>query len=675
MAMSRSCFRKVVGFVFTLWFWGAAAGQATAELFPLHDSIRPNVSFWRDIYSKYTTNQGLLHDRQNLAIVYEMVELIDEREAGARQINKNRIDGAREKYERILKKLAQGERPATIDEIRVAALFGSEAGPAEFLTASEQIRFQLGQSNRFRDGVIRSGAYLDEIKRIIRSYNLPEDLAYLPHVESSFNHEAYSKFGAAGLWQFTRETGKQYMTVDYAVDERRDPIRATHAAAQYLRQSFDDLQCWPSAITSYNYGQAGMRRAKQAKGSYEAIFREYSEGWFKFASRNFYPEFLAAREVAKNYRLHFGELNLAPPLKASEIKLSGFMPVTEVSRRLSVNMETLQQLNPALREPIFTGQKYIPKDYVLRIPEKNNQQLVALMNTLDREVAQTAQKKSQFYRVKRGDTASSIARSQGIPLGELIAANQLNKRATVYVGQNLRIPGKGETTTLAAGHVKRQVSTQVKSVPQPPPAPVQLAKLSLPEEVVADVPPEKIIPEAAAPAEPLPASPAETETATAPGEVNPAVVTGNLAVEKVFSENNRTYGYIRVEPSETLGHFSDWSKTPLNDLRMLNGLSGKEGLQVHQQIKIPLDQVVKELFEERRYEYHKEIEEDFFTAFRTEGVRVYQIKKGDSIWSLCRDEFEVPFWLLKKYNESVDFNNLKPSQEIIVPIVEMIGEG
>jgi membrane-bound lytic murein transglycosylase D len=664
--MIRERVRMVIGVAFALYFWGAAAGQAAAELFPLYECIRPNVSFWKDIYSKYSTSQGVLHDRQNLGIVYEVVELIDEREAGARQLNKKRIDDARGKYEGILERLARGGRPATLEEIRVSALFGANADPADFRTASEQIRLQIGQSDRFREGVVRSGAYLEEIKRIVRSYDLPEDLAYIPHVESSFNYNAYSKFGAAGLWQFTRETGKQFMTVDYAVDERRDPIRATHAAAQYLRRSYDELQCWPSAITSYNYGQAGMRRAQQAKGSYDVIFREYSEGWFKFASRNFYPEFLAAREVAKNYRTHFGELKLASAKRASEIKLTGFMPITELSRRLNVNIETLQELNPALREPIFTGQKYIPKDYVLRIPEKNDQQLTALMASLDRELAQPTQKRSQFYQVRRGDTASSIARAQGLKLSELMTANQLDRRATIYVGQNLRIPGKDEVTTLAAGQTKRQV---VPVVPEPAPQPVQVAMLSVPEQVEADISLESLL--AAIEPQDLPVPDLKSLVYA----VNPAVVTGNLSVEKVVTEKGFSYGLIRVEPSETLGHFADWLKVSINAIQKLNGLSNKAAIRVHQQIKIPLDQVSKELFEERRYEYHKEIEEDFFTAFRSEGVRVYRVKKGDSIWSLCRDNFEVPFWLLKKYNESMDFNNLKPAQEIVVPIVERISEG
>ncbi|MEJ2221529.1 MAG: lytic transglycosylase domain-containing protein [Desulfobacterales bacterium] len=154
------------------------------------------------------------------------------------------------------------------------------------------LRCQIGQKDPFRQGIIRSGAYLTEMKQIFHDAGLPEDLVYLPHVESSFNPEAYSKFGAAGMWQFTRSTGKSFMTVSYAVDERRDPIISTRAAARLLKRNYKKLRNWPMAITAYNHGVTGMLRAKRRKGDYETIFKEYRSRIFKFASRNFYSEFL-----------------------------------------------------------------------------------------------------------------------------------------------------------------------------------------------------------------------------------------------------------------------------------------------------------------------------------------------------------------------------------------------
>ena len=174
--------------------------------------------------------------------------------------------------------------------------------------AAESVRSQTGQRERFLAGVIRSGAYIPAIKQVLRSYGLPEDLAYLPHVESSFNTAAYSKVGASGIWQFTKSTGKTYLRIDQAVDERSDPLIAAHAAAKYLKNSYNQLGTWPLALTSYKYGTAGTKRALNEKGSYERIFTEYNKGHFKFASRNFYAEFLAAKEIARNPDKYFKEM-------------------------------------------------------------------------------------------------------------------------------------------------------------------------------------------------------------------------------------------------------------------------------------------------------------------------------------------------------------------------------
>jgi len=146
--------------------------------------------------------------------------------------------------------------------------------------AASNIRVQIGQKERFRAGVIQSGAYIKEIKKILLANDLPEDLAYLPHVESSFNIKASSKYGAAGIWQFTRSTGKNYLRIDTIIDERKDPFQSTHAAAAFLKKNYNLLHNWPLAITAYNYGPAGMLRAVKKYGSYEMIFKKYNKGYF-----------------------------------------------------------------------------------------------------------------------------------------------------------------------------------------------------------------------------------------------------------------------------------------------------------------------------------------------------------------------------------------------------------
>jgi membrane-bound lytic murein transglycosylase D len=264
-------------------------------------------------------------------------------------------------------------------------------------------------------------------------------------VESSFNPKAYSKFGAAGIWQFTRSTGKRYMRISYSVDERRDPILSSHAAAKLLKKDYEIFLNWPMTITAYNYGTNGMLRAQRAKGNYEAIFKDYKKGFFKFASRNFYSEFLAAREVAKNYQQFFGELQLDVPTESTVVRLAGYVSLPELARHLKVDPEILHRLNPGLRSPVFSGQKLVPKGYPLRLPSQQDRNWESLIAELSPEIFKHYQKRSRFYTVRKGDTASEIAYRHGIELQDLITANNLDTKATIYANQHLRIPLPGET--------------------------------------------------------------------------------------------------------------------------------------------------------------------------------------------------------------------------------------
>jgi peptidoglycan lytic transglycosylase D len=430
-----------------------------SEAFPVYPCLEPNVRFWIDVYTKYPTTKGIIHDSDDLSVIYDVIELWNPDKIGAGRINKKRINIAEAKYQRILRELSQGP-PKDTEEERVADLFGAGAGRATFRTAAHNIRCQIGQSDRFEDGLVHSGAYIEEMKGVFRSYGLPEDLAYLPHVESSFNLKAHSKVGAAGIWQFTRTTGKRFLTVGHSVDERCDPILSTEAAAQLLKENFEKLKNWPMAITAYNHGMKGVRRAKRSKGGYEDVFTDYSSRRFRFASRNFYSEFLAARQVAKNYEQYFGAIELDKPLETRDILLEGHASIADLSSHFNVNVETIQTLNPALRRPVFKYQKYVPKGYTLRLPAGAAEDPELLSPQSLQDVYKPHQEPSRYYHVQRGDTLSEIAKALGLKVNDLIAANNLDSRGTIYVNQKLRLPlpcpdpteeAKVKVTSLQAG--------------------------------------------------------------------------------------------------------------------------------------------------------------------------------------------------------------------------------
>jgi membrane-bound lytic murein transglycosylase D len=666
------------------------------EPFPVYDSIRPNVSFWKKIYAQYSTTQGVIHDKKNLGIIYDVIELKDRNRHGSRKINQTRIKTTKKKYKLILAKLARGETPIRPEEQRVAALFGAHAKSTDFRAAMRNLRCQVGQKDAFRQGIIRSGAYLEEIVQIFRDYGLPVDLAYMPHVESSFNLKAYSKFGAAGIWQFTRATGKQYMTVGYAVDERRDPIFSSRAAARLLKRNFKKFKNWAMAITAYNHGVAGMLRAQRRKGSYEAIFQEYRSRIFKFASRNFYSEFLAAREVARDYRQYFGELVLDKPLSSETVVLAGYGSLPEIARQLNLELDVLGDLNPALRNPVLRGQKYVPRGFHLRLPAQSDRDWQSVIAELAPKIYKNYQKRSRIYTVRKGDTAGEIARMHGVNLNDLIAANNLDSRATIYRDQNLRIPLPGEKPPVLAGlkseHAKSEAVSDSRasepkaetSAPAPEtikarietPAPEQTPILS---SLDFDTIETNRIVEAAL-AQMRPKSPETEENLTADHRVqqqpsvkaslNPDVVQARLNVEHLRRHQGKLVGSIRVEVEETLGHYAEWLGISAGEIRRLNGIRYGKPIRINESIMIPLRRVTKEEFEEKRFEFHQELAEDFFATFRVEKVQTYTVKRGDNIWTLSKEQFEVPLWLIKKYNAHLDFNVLVPSQQLIIPIIE-----
>jgi len=624
--------------------------------FPTYPAIKPNVKFWVDIFTKYSKSHGVIHDSRNLDIIYEIITLDDSNTLRARRKNRKKIKKVIKKYNNILLNLSNGEKSFLQKNTKmVEALFSADAKPGNFKNAAHRIRCQTGLKQEFKKGLERSGAVIDEFRKIFLSHGLPTDLIYLPCVESSYNFKAYSKFGAAGIWQFTRSTGKQYMKIGYVVDERRDPYISTDAAARLLKKNYASLGEWPMAMTAYNHGLAGMKRAKKSKGSYERIVKYYHSRSFKFASRNFYSEFLAARIVAKNPEKYFTNIRYEKPAVFQVIKTKGYLSVKQLSDTLNIKIEKIKTLNPALRKPVFIGQKYIPKGYKLKLPlnlpvQNFNKKLTALYKQ--------KQKPSRFHRVQRGDTAGSIARIHSVKLHDLVLANNLNHRATIYIGQNLRIPVRGgiqvKNEIILAEREKKKIKKRTLEKKKEP--------KSKPEH--------KPVPKIAEPANPVvesPAKPVKEEIF-----INPDIVTANLNIIKTFSKGNNLFGIIKVETEETLGHYADWLQIPTQKIRALNNFKYGTSISVDQKIKIPLQTKSVQEFEEQRYEYHKEIEEDFFESFVIKGVDTYEVKNGDNIWNLCLNELEIPFWLLKKYNPGIHFNTLYPLQKIRYPIIMKI---
>ncbi len=566
-----------------------------AEKFPEADSLRSTVAFWMRIYLEVTGDEGLLHDSRHPGIVYETVDL---RGITGRRARQRRVNERRRHWRGALGRLGRGRDPGNEDErfiLRTFALeLGHEPTRQELRAGAQRVRFQLGQRDKFRQGLIASGAYEDEMRAIFRDMGLPVDLSYLPHVESSFNLRAYSKYGAAGVWQFMRATGRRYMTINYTIDERLDPIRASRAAAELLRDNYKSLGNWPLAITAYNHGDAGMRRAKRRLGTDDmaVIIAKYHSRTFGFASRNFYPQFLAARKIVRSYPSYFGPLQRDKPEAVDTVTLPFFTEVADLQEYLGVPPALLKAFNPSLRPPVYRGVKRIPANYMLRLPAGTTQPdpetWLAALPDGRRHPKQT---RSDYYQVRRGDTLSRIAQNHRTNVSTLVAINSLPSRHRIYPGQVLQLPDGSRRSSRTASRSTGLVRT------------ANAARRRAP------IPKEKIQP---APDRPLPLD-----------ESSPW--------RRLDGE------WIIVDAGETLGHYADWLELPTGRLRRLNGISGRRPLRMGQRLQLDFSAASAQVFQRRRIEFHKGIEEDFFGSYTVAGTVDHTLRRGDSLWVLSHD--------------------------------------
>lgn len=601
---------------------------AQETTFPLPSSLVPAVNFWKDIYAKYTTNQGVLHDSEDLDIIYQVVDFS---KCKSRRCRRRTIKNARNKYKKILRKLATNYRkPETLnsEEKKILRLFGNRATKRRLRQSRKDIRFQLGQKNRFVDGIKRSGMYINEMKPIFNSYGLPEDLVLLPNVESSFNYKAYSKFGAAGLWQFTRSTGRRFLQIDSTVDDRLDPVKSTIAAAKLLKINYKELGAWPLAITAYNHGLAGMKRAVRIHKTKDmgTIIKKYEGRVFGFASKNFYVEFLAAREIYKNYEKYFGKLKLHKPAEYDVFVLKDFVFYKTLKSYLKFNEREFKNLNKSLRPAVFRNQKRIPKGYTFKIKKGSLEEVKLAYLKIPAKDKYSKQVRTQWYKVRRGDTLIKIARKFEATVTSLKYANFL-RGSRIYAGQVLKIP----TTTYVAMRKEKKTKKTKKE-------PVKVAYKA----------PKKVKKE--------------------------KIVLKSKKQEKVIKKGER-YGHIIVDIDETLGHFAEWLSLPTWRLRRLNGLSYRKNIRIGQKIKVDFSKVAQEKFEEMRNEYHRGIEEDFTTNYKVTETFKYKLQSGETLWQICYRKFEVPLWLIKEYNENFDLANIHAGDEITVPVIVSLKDG
>lgn len=420
----------------------AALRSSWPKRFLPHPDLGPMIEFWRNVYASYDLHHTILHDTRYLEIVYGVLDFEGEPDKRRRA----RIESAkRAELKAMLLRFHQEIKPLTEGERLVLRLFENIREQDKFKKAAERIRGQWGQKSRFENGLIVSGRYMPMIEKIFEAQGVPKEIGRLVFVESMFVPRARSKVGAAGPWQFMAATARRHgLVINDIIDERYDPLIAAQAAARLLHHDYQKLQSWPLAINAYNSGAVRLERAKQRLHTrrIHLIIKHYEDRAYQFASRNFYPEFLAAWEAVENHRRYFGALERETPAAFDELSLKHPTSPHRLAAKSATDVEVLKDLNQAYHPEIFGPRGVIPQGYVIRVPSGQRELFASLVD----EIHATSPLVRR-YAVRRGDTLFGIAKGHRVSLSELQSFNNL-VGSQIFPGQLLKIPSTSKTVML-----------------------------------------------------------------------------------------------------------------------------------------------------------------------------------------------------------------------------------
>lgn len=421
--------------------------KAERKLFPKPSVLEGNIAFWKRVFSEYSEQQSVVHDLRAPNRVYTVLDF----QSDAATLSKSQLAALQGREETAAKvrmaallrstaALAGDPDAMNPEQRRVAAMFSRD--PAALATAADNIRVQRGLKERTRQAMAISGQYLPEMERIFADAGMPRLLTRLPFVESSFNIQAYSKVAAAGLWQFMPSSARLYMRYNHIADERRDPWASTEAAAQHLRDDYNVLQNWPLAVTAYNYGRGGLQRALRETGgsTLDDLIQRYNGPRFGFASRNFYAEFVAATEVERDYRKHFGDVQRLPQVKFETVTLDRYVPYRTLVRLAGGDTERFRMLNPSYRDEVTSGKLYVPAGDRIRLAAGQARAFNAAYARLGAHETFGHQRVLSIrHVVKKGETLASIAGRYGVSEASLRRLNHL-KKGKLKAGRAITVP-------------------------------------------------------------------------------------------------------------------------------------------------------------------------------------------------------------------------------------------
>lgn len=277
----------------------------------------------------------------------------------------------------------------------------------------------------------RSGRYMELFRTVLQKEGLPPDLVHLVFVESGFNINARSYAAAVGPWQFMRATSRLFgLNVNQWVDERKDPEKATVAAARYLKHLYGIFGDWPLALASYNAGEGTVMRAIKHQGT-----TNYWELRLPKQTEEYVPQFMAALAISRDpVKYGFGDIELDDPMRFDEVALKGAVDLRAVAKLADCSYEELKELNPSARTSMITGPNGIT---TIRVPEGKSE---VIQRKLGAGAELPKVNLTVRHRVRKGETLRKIAEEYAVSATELARVNHLGRGRPLRRGMLLTVP-------------------------------------------------------------------------------------------------------------------------------------------------------------------------------------------------------------------------------------------
>jgi len=293
-------------------------------------------------------------------------------------------------------------------------------------------------SEKFSLWLSRSGKYIELMKDILRGQNIPEEIVFIPLIESGFSPYACSPARAVGYWQFIASTAKKYgLKINWWMDERRDPVKSTVAAANYFKDLYEMFGSWNLAMAAYNAGEGKILKAIN-KTNTDDYWSLLDTKYLQRETKEYVPKFIAASLIAKSpEEFGFEELEYHPPLNYDEVTVYSPVDLRVVADCAETTLKVIKELNPELRR--WCTPPDLP-EYTLRIPEGKKDVFLQNLSLIPEKERFSI----DIYKAKKGDTFKKISKKTGIPVQVILDLNSMEKIMPLTAGVKIYLPPKGE---------------------------------------------------------------------------------------------------------------------------------------------------------------------------------------------------------------------------------------